>query len=115
MTTGEATFVEEYSPSLGRWFEHRTFPSPDGLTICCQDITARKQNEESLRDVAQDLAVTFASIGDAVIATDAMVRVTRMNPTAQKLTGWPKRARLRHESAIRIERVFPNYGPRLTG
>ena len=88
MTTGEATFVEEYSPSLGRWFEHRTFPSPDGLTICFQDITARKQNEESLRDVAQDLAVTFASVGDAVMATDALGRVTRMNPTAQKLTGW---------------------------
>jgi PAS domain S-box-containing protein len=34
------------------------------------------------------LRVTLASIGDAVIATDAEGRVTLMNPVAQALTGW---------------------------
>ena len=45
-------------------------------------IVALAQSEESL-------AITLHSIGDAVIATDAAGRVTRMNPTAQQLTGWP--------------------------
>jgi PAS domain S-box-containing protein len=34
-------------------------------------------------------AVTLASIGDAVIATDTQARVIFLNPTAETLTGWP--------------------------
>src|SRR5262249_49750527 len=33
-------------------------------------------------------AVTLASIGDAVIATDTQARVTFLNPAAEALTGW---------------------------
>ncbi|MEQ1774752.1 MAG: PAS domain S-box protein, partial [Burkholderiales bacterium] len=53
------------------------------------DITDRKQAEESLRQSEQNLAITLQSIGDAVIATDAAGLITRMNPTAERLTGWP--------------------------
>ena len=35
-------------------------------------------------------AVTLASIGDAVIATDDQARVTFLNPLAEALTGWPQ-------------------------
>ena len=33
-------------------------------------------------------AVTLASIGDAIITTDARARVTFLNPVAEALTGW---------------------------
>ncbi|MBE2262588.1 MAG: PAS domain S-box protein [Burkholderiaceae bacterium] len=36
----------------------------------------------------EKLKVTLNSIGDAVIATDHLARVTLLNPTAQRLTGW---------------------------
>jgi PAS domain S-box-containing protein len=42
----------------------------------------------TLRESEEKLAVTLNSIGDAVIATDAQARVTRLNPVAEKLTGW---------------------------
>ena len=42
----------------------------------------------TLRDSEEKLAVTLNSIGDAVIATDAAARVTRLNPVAEQLTGW---------------------------
>ncbi len=46
-----------------------------------------------LRDLQaseKKLRITLDSIGDAVIATDAGCRVVRMNPVAEKLTGWKR-------------------------
>ncbi|HEY7189051.1 MAG TPA: CHASE3 domain-containing protein, partial [Vicinamibacterales bacterium] len=39
-------------------------------------------------ETAENLKVTLASIGDAVMTTDAEARVTRVNVAAQSLTGW---------------------------
>ena len=36
----------------------------------------------------EHLRTTLNSIGDAVIVTDIMCNITRMNPVAEKLTGW---------------------------
>jgi PAS domain S-box-containing protein len=50
------------------------------------------RNVEQSREettIARDfLATTIASIGDAVIATDPLGKVTLVNPVAQALTGW---------------------------
>jgi diguanylate cyclase len=58
------------------------------------DITARKQAEERvlrtaalLDDERERLRITLDSIGDAVICTDAAMRVSFMNPVAERLTG----------------------------
>jgi diguanylate cyclase (GGDEF)-like protein/PAS domain S-box-containing protein len=87
----------------------------DGQRIIalCRDISARKQAERALRDANEALEqkvsertaqlarandvletekelfrVTLASIGDAVITTDAAKRVTYLNKVAEELTGW---------------------------
>ena len=54
-----------------------------------RDITERKRTEKALRESERSLAITFSSIGDAVIATDAQDRIVRMNQIAEQLTGWP--------------------------
>jgi len=54
-----------------------------------RDITARKRAEEALRESERNLAITFNSIGDAVIATDSQGCIVRMNRVAEQLTGWP--------------------------
>lgn len=46
-----------------------------------------KANEE-LRNSEENLAVTLNSIGDAVLTADANGRVTRLNPSAEKLLGY---------------------------
>jgi PAS domain S-box-containing protein len=51
-------------------------------------IAQRQQAEDALRESETSIALTLQSIGDAVIATDALGRVTRMNPVAERLTGW---------------------------
>jgi PAS domain S-box-containing protein len=53
-----------------------------------QEIRRRRQVEAELRTQREWLHVTLTSIGDAVITTDETGRVTLMNPTAEKLTGW---------------------------
>ena len=47
-----------------------------------------KRTNLVLRESEEKLSVTLNSIGDAVIATDALARVTLLNPLAEMLTGW---------------------------
>ncbi len=58
--------------------------------------------EHQRRQVEEEIRATFYSIGDGVISTDAAGRVTRMNPVAEKLTGWSEAEALGKPS----ERVF---------
>ena len=49
---------------------------------------AVEQSHAELRRQREWFRTTLASIGDAVIATDADARVTFLNPAAEALTGW---------------------------
>ena len=59
------------------------------ILLAMEDITARQQAEDALRFQHQLLDVTLASIGDAVLTTDAQGRITFLNSVAVELTGWP--------------------------
>jgi len=48
----------------------------------------RSQAEATLREQREFLRATLASVGDAVLTTDAGGRVTFLNPVAESLTGW---------------------------
>ncbi|HEX5761190.1 MAG TPA: PAS domain S-box protein [Thermoanaerobaculia bacterium] len=51
-------------------------------------LLARQQAERELAAERERLRITLASIGDAVISTDAEGRVTYLNGVAEALTGW---------------------------
>jgi PAS domain S-box-containing protein len=62
-------------------------------------LIARRRAEEALRQQSEWLRITLASIGDAVVTTDADGRVTSMNAVAQALTGWSQTDALGHALA----------------
>lgn len=55
-----------------------------------QRLDQPSENSEAWHDQRHWLLVTLSSIGDAVITTDADLRVTFLNPVAETLTGWTK-------------------------
>jgi PAS domain S-box-containing protein len=59
-----------------------------GFAQVTRDLTHWKAREDALRENREALAATLHSIGDGVIATDELGRVTRLNPVAERLTGW---------------------------
>jgi PAS domain S-box-containing protein len=77
-----------------RFYQSRCVPEygADGkvtnVLAVLHDLTERKRAEEELSRNRKWLRVMLSSIGDAVIATDSVGRVTFLNPVAVTLTGW---------------------------
>ncbi len=53
-------------------------------------VDANERLELRVRERTAELGTTLDSIGDGVIATDTDGRVVRINPVAERLTGWPE-------------------------
>ncbi|MBL8278728.1 MAG: EAL domain-containing protein [Pelomonas sp.] len=61
---------------------------PLRLSGVCWDVSEARRLQQQLEEQRELLEVTLQSIGDAVLTTDALGRVTWLNPVAQRLTGW---------------------------
>ncbi|MGC9436218.1 MAG: PAS domain S-box protein [Methanomicrobiales archaeon] len=62
--------------------------SPARIICAIEDITSRERAQRALFEEKDRLKVTLKSIGDGVIVTDAVGRISLMNDVASELTGW---------------------------
>jgi len=79
-----------------------------GAWAIISDLTKRKKAEKELRKSEENLRTTLYSIGDAVISTNLDSAIIRMNPVAEKLTGWKQKDAIgkRIDSVFRIVNVL---------
>jgi diguanylate cyclase (GGDEF)-like protein/PAS domain S-box-containing protein len=63
--------------------------SPEALVlVTIRDLTEWRRAQESLFREKEQAVITLESIGDAVITTDLLEKITYLNPVAERLTGW---------------------------
>ena len=72
----------------GQVIEHDARGAPLRVAGTHMDTTQWMQAQFALERNEQSLATTLHSIGNAVLATDPRGIVTRLNATAERLTGW---------------------------
>lgn len=92
MERQEETVYEEYVPILGRWFEQRLFPNPDGLTVIARDITDWREVRLERIKLANALAEIQARAGNAseTPAEPAPARQSAANPLRTFATLFPR-------------------------
>jgi K+-sensing histidine kinase KdpD len=66
------------------------------ISVLCEGLLRSRRRAEASQQLQ---AITLASIGDAVITTDAQGRITLLNSEAERLTGWRSQDALGQPSA----------------
>ncbi len=87
--TGQPCEMENYSAQIGKYFSTSIFsPKKNQFAVVVEDVTLRKVLENDLSQERNLLETTLLSVGDAVICTDCMGKITLINKVAETLTGW---------------------------
>jgi len=81
MTLERAKVTEPFGYII-KPFEERELQSNIEMALC------KNRMQRRLKESERWFATTLRSIGDAVIATDALGSIRFMNPMAERLTGW---------------------------
>jgi PAS domain S-box-containing protein len=80
-------YVEEYYPPLDRWFEHRIYPSAEGLSIFFRDVTERRRADEALRDSETRLRLLIEQLPGTLWTTNRELRFTSSMGAALRAMG----------------------------
>jgi two-component system sensor histidine kinase/response regulator len=88
---GASNFVDALGSPRINTLEHAVAPTLFVLlgTVISGLTEALHRSRHRIAASDRRYAITLASIGDAVIATDTQARVTFLNAAAEALTGWP--------------------------
>ncbi len=87
--TGKAVSCDYLSPVVNMWFHVHVSPSPEGICVYFQDITERKQAEESIRQSEKYFRALIENNADGIALTDANGIITYVSPSTTRLVGFP--------------------------
>jgi len=97
---------EHFHASLNRWFEHHTYPNPDGgLTLISCDITSRRRMEEALRaSEARFSRLINSNIIGVIVVENGYI--TEANDVFLRMIGYPRIALV--ERQLRWREMTPS-------
>ena len=81
-------YLEAYYKPHNRWVQNHIYPSPEGISIFFQDITANKQIEEQAKLNNQKLLLHLTNSPLAVIEWDTELVITSWSPQAERIFEW---------------------------
>lgn len=91
MITKQAAHFEEYAPVAGLWFLFHVYPALDGIVMHFQDISERKQIEETLRASETKLRrLVDANIIGIAVVTLVAGRFLEANDVFLSLVGYTR-------------------------
>jgi PAS domain S-box-containing protein len=79
--------LEKYCPTFEKWFQHKIFPSKEGLSIFIQDVTAKKNIEIALRESEERYQKLTEISPIGIFRTNAEGYSTYVNPSYCRITG----------------------------
>ena len=94
--------LRQHQERLEELVRERTAELEQSLAQLQAEIAERQRINELLFQEKELAQITLHSIGDAVIATDALGQIALINPAAQSLTGWPAQEAL----GLPVSQVF---------
>ncbi|GAC1345323.1 MAG: hypothetical protein NVSMB27_07370 [Ktedonobacteraceae bacterium] len=88
-TTGKAVSFEYLSPLINKWFHVHVSPAEGGICVYFQNITARKQAEERLRQSEKHFRAPVENNADGIALTDENGIITYASPSTTHMVGYP--------------------------
>ncbi|MBN1185701.1 MAG: PAS domain S-box protein [Bacteroidales bacterium] len=125
MTDQVTIDLEHYYTPFGRWFQHRFYPSPEGLSVFSKDITERKKTEEALREseIYNRMLFELSQVGLALSSMDGKLVdinlafasiIGRTIEETKQLTYWeitPEKYTLQEQEQLESLEKTGFYGP----
>ena len=104
---------------LGKWFEVRVYPSPEGLAVYFRDVTELRRHREALRESERELRALAESMpqmvwmsapdGANIYCNQRWVDYTGLSPEQSAGAGWLHAVHPQDREAITVAR--PRAGP----
>ena len=85
---GRPQHLEAFYAPYDRWFENRVFPYAGGLAIFFQDVTARREAEDRLRESEERCRSLIEQHPDVVVSLNSDGRFVSANATIEALAGY---------------------------
>ncbi len=114
MAGGQPASFEKHDLADGMWRKVHVYPSAQGVTVNCREITSQRVPAQQLLEQQETLAAVVRTSNDAIISADLDGRIKLFNPGAERIFGHSEANMLGHSLEVLLpERFRAGHGQQL--